>query len=117
MKVWEGVYGTPFPNTPSHENVGTVVKVGTKAADKFKIGDRVGCLLLQQQCHSCINCDIFNDIRFCKNRELKGLKNNGGMAEYMVSHAEQTFLLPDSLPFEQAAPLMCAGVRQVYELS
>jgi len=31
------------------------------------------------------------------------------MAEYMVSDAEQTVILPDSLSFEQAAPLMCAG--------
>jgi len=31
------------------------------------------------------------------------------MAEYMVTDAEQTVVIPDSLPFEQAAPLMCAG--------
>ena len=39
-----------------------------------------------------------------------GLVNDGGMAEYMVSDAESVVLLPDSLSFEQAAPLMCAGV-------
>ena len=105
------------------------MKVGPKAEGKFKVGDRVGALLFQQQCHKCFNCEMFNDIRFCKNCELKGLKNNGkvvardcevrtnnsigGMAEYMSSDAEQTFLLPDSLPFEQAAPLMCAGVCEV----
>jgi hypothetical protein len=39
-----------------------------------------------------------------------GLKNDGGMAEYIIGDAENTVLLPDSLSFEQAAPLMCAGV-------
>lgn len=42
-----------------------------------------------------------------------GLKINGGMAEYMVADSESAMLLPDSLSFEQAAPLMCAGVRDL----
>lgn len=110
-QVWEGVYKSPCPTVPSHEPVGTVVQVGPKAKDKFKTGDRVGAILFQHQCHNCVNCDLFDDIRFCKNVEFKGLQNDGGMAEYMSSDAEQTVLLPHGLPFEQAAPLMCAGVR------
>lgn len=41
---------------------------------------------------------------------MGGLLHDGGMAEYMISDAENTVLLPESLSFEQAAPLMCAGV-------
>lgn len=51
-----------------------------------------------------------NDVRFCENAGLAGLKIDGGMAEYMVSDSESAVLLPDLLSFEQAAPLMCAGV-------
>jgi D-arabinose 1-dehydrogenase-like Zn-dependent alcohol dehydrogenase len=41
---------------------------------------------------------------------MTGLSTDGGMAEYMLSDAENTVSLPDSVPFEQGAPLMCAGV-------
>lgn len=83
--------------------------VGSKAIGKWKIGLRVGINLFQHQCHSCVPCETINDIRFCENRSLAGLVSDGGMAEYMVSDAESVVLLPDSLSFEQAAPLMCAS--------
>ena len=41
---------------------------------------------------------------------MAGLMNDGGMAEYIISDAENCVLLPDDVSFEQAAPLMCAGV-------
>jgi D-arabinose 1-dehydrogenase-like Zn-dependent alcohol dehydrogenase len=41
---------------------------------------------------------------------MAGLTTDGGMAEYMLSDAENTVSLPKSIPFEQGAPLMCAGV-------
>lgn len=109
-QVWEGVYESPLPITPSHEPVGTVVKVGPKAEGKFKVGQRVGVILFQHQCHHCINCEMLDDVRFCENAQYAGLKVDGGMAEYLVSDSESVVLLPDSLSFEQAAPLMCAGV-------
>jgi propanol-preferring alcohol dehydrogenase len=34
---------------------------------------------------------------------------NGGFAQYMMSPDYALLKLPDNLPFEQAAPLMCAG--------
>ena len=116
-QVWEGVYESPLPVVPSHEPVGTVVAVGAKAQDKWKVGQRVGVLLFKHQCHHCASCKAGNDIRFCENVELAGLKNDGGMAEYMVADAENTVLLPDSVSFEQAAPLLCAGVSDIVEIS
>lgn len=41
---------------------------------------------------------------------MAGLTHDGGFAEYMVMDVEATSVLPEGLPFEQAAPLMCAGV-------
>ncbi|KAK5073366.1 hypothetical protein LTR24_010317 [Lithohypha guttulata] len=40
---------------------------------------------------------------------MAGLANDGGMAEYIIGDADNSVLVPDSVPFEQAAPLMCAG--------
>ncbi|KAE9379487.1 putative alcohol dehydrogenase [Stipitochalara longipes BDJ] len=108
-QVMEGVYKSPCPIIPSHEPVGTIVAVGSKVEGKWKVGQRVGVNLFQHQCHSCVPCETTNDIRFCENKGMTGLVNDGGMAEYMVSDSESVVLLPDSLSFEQAAPLMCAG--------
>jgi hypothetical protein len=41
---------------------------------------------------------------------MSGITADGGFAEYMVTEAKCIVALPDSLSFEQAAPLMCAGV-------
>jgi hypothetical protein len=74
-RVWEGICASPFPTVPSHEPGGTVVQVDPKAKEKFKIGDRMGALLFSNNDH-CVNCELFDDIRFCKNVEFKGLKND-----------------------------------------
>jgi len=42
---------------------------------------------------------------------MAGLTIDRRMAEYMAADSESLVLLPDSLSFEQAAPLMCAGLR------
>ncbi|KAF2094850.1 alcohol dehydrogenase GroES-like domain-containing protein [Rhizodiscina lignyota] len=108
-QVWEGVYGSKLPLVPSHEPVGTIVAVGSKVKDPWKVGQRVGSLLFKHQCHHCEGCKATNDVRFCENNETAGLHNDGGMAEYFIADPATTVLLPDSIPFEQAAPLMCAG--------
>lgn len=111
-QVWEGVYDSQCPIVPSHEPVGTIVALGptAKAQGKWKIGQRVGIILFQNACHHCISCATTKDVRFCKNAKHAGLHNDGGMAEYMVADAEAAVELPDAVPFEQAASLMCAGV-------
>jgi D-arabinose 1-dehydrogenase-like Zn-dependent alcohol dehydrogenase len=113
-QVWEGVYKSPTPMVPSHEPVGTIVAMGSKvkASGKWKIGQRVGYILMKHPCKQCLGCKTFDDVRFCENSEKAGLTHDGGMAEYSVADPESTVLLPDDLSFEQAAPLMCAGVSR-----
>lgn len=109
-QVWEGVYKSPCPVVPSHEPVGTIVAVGKNAAGTWKVGQRAGVLLFRHACGTCIGCETTQDVRFCSNNDLAGLTADGGMAEYIIGDADNSVLLPDGLPFEQAAPLMCAGV-------
>jgi D-arabinose 1-dehydrogenase-like Zn-dependent alcohol dehydrogenase len=118
-QVYEGVYQSKLPLTPSHEPVGTVVAVGQHAArQNWLIGQRVGVLNFRHACGVCSGCKTFRespmsdkpDIRVCKNKEMAGISHDGGFAEYIVADADTTTLLPDGLTFEQAAPLMCAGV-------
>ncbi|KAF2468907.1 GroES-like protein [Lindgomyces ingoldianus] len=82
-----------------YQPVGAVVSVGSAVQGKWEIGQRVGVLLFRHACKMCIGCKTTNDIRFCKNHDLAGL----------MADADNICLLPDSVPFEQAAPLMCAG--------
>lgn len=109
-QVWEGVYKSPTPMIPSHEPVGTVVAVGSKVDDKWKVGQRVGAILMRHQCHTCQGCRVHNDIRHCENKDLAGLSADGGMAEYFIADSNNAVLLPDEVEFSNAAPLMCAGV-------
>ena len=47
---------------------------------------------------------------YCQNRQKTlGLNRDGGFAEYMIADSHSAFILPDSLNFIDAAPLMCAG--------
>lgn len=91
--------------------------------DGWKIGDRIGALLFRHACGNCQGCQRTlreegrHDIRFCKNASLAGLKDDGAMAEYMIADAKNAVKLPDSVSFEQGAPLMCAGVSDRSPLS
>ncbi|KAL5335541.1 chaperonin 10-like protein [Aspergillus crustosus] len=118
-QVYEGVYQSSLPLTPSHEPVGTIVAVGKKAASAgWKVGQRVGMLNIRHACGSCVGCRVARDPkrperpdgRFCEEKEMAGVTGDGGLAEYVIADAEYTVLLPEGLEFEQAAPLMCAGV-------
>jgi alcohol dehydrogenase len=41
--------------------------------------------------------------------EGHGRRCAGGHAEYMLMNADATYLIPDKVSFEQAAPIFCAG--------
>ena len=103
------------PLTPSHEPVGTVVQTGPEVQG-WQPGDRVGVLLFRHACGKCLGCretlaaEGRIDLRFCENVSMAGLKDDGAMAEYIVADASNTIKFPDSVPFEQGAPLMCTGV-------
>lgn len=41
---------------------------------------------------------------------MVGVTINGGFAEYCIIDSRSAAKIPDGMSFEQAAPLMCAGV-------
>jgi propanol-preferring alcohol dehydrogenase len=116
-QVYQGDYNTELPATGSHEPVGTVAALGPNASQKWKVGDKVGVFLFRNPCGKCTDCkwhasehDGALDARYCKNKSMGGiLKADGGFAEYMIATDETIMRIPESVPFEQAAPLMCAG--------
>src|SRR5207237_8963509 len=54
----------------------------------------------------CRRGDLVN----CQNKPIPGVTADGGYADYLVCRAAALARIPDDLPAEQAAPLMCAGV-------
>jgi alcohol dehydrogenase len=46
---------------------------------------------------------------FCPYLKGTGGDAQGGHAEYMLMNADATYLIPDKVSYEQAAPIFCAG--------
>ncbi|MFC8504376.1 zinc-dependent alcohol dehydrogenase family protein [Pedococcus sp. NPDC057267] len=92
---------------PGHEVVGTVVRPGS--GGRFRAGDRVGVAWLRHTCGECRWCRSGTE-NLCPRAEFTGWDHDGGYAEYVVAAAAFAYRVPDSLPAEQAAPLLCAGI-------
>jgi 2-desacetyl-2-hydroxyethyl bacteriochlorophyllide A dehydrogenase len=103
----------PVPLTLGHEVAGVVEKVGAQAIN-LKIGDRV-CLHYNITCGDCHHCTTGND-QFCETVTMIGHFTNGGYAEYIAIPARNCIPLPDEIPFEQGATLMCASATAFHAL-
>jgi len=107
--VKEGLWpGIQYPRVPGHEIAGRVDAVGPDVT-LWKPGQRVGVGWHGGHCFQCDPCrrgDFIN----CKFEKITAIHFDGGYAEYMVAPAEAVALMPDDLPADEAAPLMCAGI-------
>ncbi|KAI4314445.1 hypothetical protein L6164_027353 [Bauhinia variegata] len=104
-----------YPVVPGHEIVGVVTEVGSKVT-KFKVGDKVGVGCMVNSCRSCQNC-ADNLENYCPKSILTyGVKNvdgtitYGGYSDSMIADEHFIVRIPDSLPLDAAAPLLCAGI-------
>ena len=96
-----------FPRILGHEPVGEIVAVAPDVITR-KVGDRVGSAWIQSTCGRCEWCQRGRKM-FCP--YLKGTAGDaqGGHAEYMLMNSDATYLIPDNVSYEQAAPIFCAG--------
>jgi 2-desacetyl-2-hydroxyethyl bacteriochlorophyllide A dehydrogenase len=107
--VKDGLFpGLHYPRVPGHEIAGRVDAVGEGVAN-WKSGQRVGVGWHGGHCFVCDPCRR-GDFILCQNEKITGLSFDGGYAEYMVAPAEAVAALPDNLPADEAAPLLCAGI-------
>lgn len=97
-----------LPRIPGHEAVGDVVEVGD-GVDEVRIGDRVGVPWLHRSCGRCDAC-LSGWETLCPRQQRSGYDVDGGFAEYIAADAGYVAHVPDGLTYEQAAPLMCAGL-------
>ncbi|OQR82457.1 NADP-dependent alcohol dehydrogenase 6, partial [Thraustotheca clavata] len=106
-----------YPLVVGHEIVGHVVRLGSKVdATKYAIGTRVG---VGAQCGSCLNCNLCHQhyeqvcgesLLTYNGPTVDGYITQGGYADYYRCNAHFVIPIPDELPSEIAAPMMCGGI-------
>ncbi|KAK3211123.1 hypothetical protein Dsin_015829 [Dipteronia sinensis] len=104
-----------YPLIPGHEIVGIVTEIGSKV-ENFKVGDKVGVGYMIGSCNSCDNCAI-NLENYCPKmiftsgaKDLDGTTTHGGYSDIMVANEHFVVSIPDNLPLDGCAPLLCAGI-------
>ncbi len=102
-----------MPITLGHEVAGVVEKIGPQVTN-VKVGDRV-CLHYNITCGDCYYCSTGNE-QFCETVKMLGHHVDGGYAEYIAVPARNAIHLPDEIPFEQGATLMCASATALHAL-
>jgi len=106
----------PFPLTVGHEIVGTVAEVGSDVT-RFAVGDRVGVGCLVNSCGECANCRAGEEQHCLEGAvgtyaatDVDGTITQGGYATSIVVTEDFVLRVPDAIPYEKAAPLLCAGI-------
>jgi D-arabinose 1-dehydrogenase-like Zn-dependent alcohol dehydrogenase len=102
---WPGI---EYPRVPGHEIAGRIDAVGPDVT-LWKPGQRVGVGWHGGHCFQCEPCrrgDFIN----CRFEKVTAIHFDGGYQEYMLAPAEGVALIPENLPADEAAPLLCAGI-------
>ena len=105
-----------FPMVPGHEIAGVVSEVGS-AVTRHKVGDRVGVGCMVDSCGECEQCRAGHE-NFCQVKTVwtyndtypDGEITQGGYSQQIVVAEDFAVKIPDSMPLDVAAPLLCAGV-------
>jgi 2-desacetyl-2-hydroxyethyl bacteriochlorophyllide A dehydrogenase len=103
-----------LPITLGHEVAGVIEKTGARVKN-FKPGARV-CVHYLVTCGSCAFCRAGNE-QFCAAAEMIGKHRDGGYAQFIVVPDRSVFHLPDEIPFEQGAILMCSSATSLHALN
>jgi 2-desacetyl-2-hydroxyethyl bacteriochlorophyllide A dehydrogenase len=103
----------PLPLTLGHEVAGIVERVGDQVT-RFRPGDRV-CLHYLVTCGRCPFC-LGGKEQFCPSGAMIGKHRDGGYAEFIAIPAANLVPLPDDVPFEHGAVLMCSSATALHAL-
>jgi alcohol dehydrogenase, propanol-preferring len=97
-----------LPLIPGHEGTGTVVAVGA-GVSHVRVGDRVGVPWLHTACGHCEYC-LTGWETLCPEQQNTGYSVPGCYAEYVLADPNYVGHLPEALSFQEAAPILCAGL-------
>ena len=102
-----------LPITLGHEIAGEVEWIGSQVTN-IQAGDRVA-LHYNISCGKCYYCKR-GDEQFCTSVRMLGHHIDGGYAEYVVVPSRNAVPLPDEIPFDAGATLMCASATALHAL-
>jgi uncharacterized zinc-type alcohol dehydrogenase-like protein len=122
MAAWRPCH---YPFVGGHELLGRVTEVGSKVT-KVKVGEAVGVGCFVDACLNCENCKAGNE-NYCEtglvatyNADRKAeygryhgnpeSKTWGGYSGSNVVNEHFILKIPENLPLEFSAPIMCAGI-------
>lgn len=110
-----------YPLVPGHEIAGVVTAVGANVS-RFKEGDRVGVGCMVDSCRTCEACREGLE-QYCvpgmtqtygspdpKGAEVGQTITQGGYSDRITVDQNYVLSIPDSIPLDAAAPLLCAGI-------
>jgi alcohol dehydrogenase (NADP+) len=106
----------PYPAVPGHEIAGIVAEVGSEVT-RYEPGDRVGVGCMVNSCRECENCRAGNE-QYCLagntqtygSVDRDGTITYGGYSDHVIVDEDFVVRIPDELPLDAAAPLLCAGI-------
>ncbi len=105
-----------FPMVPGHEIAGVVAAVGAEVT-RFAVGDRAGVGVYVDSCRECENCRAGNSQYCLKGNvstynalDYSGEPTYGGYSTQIVVDENYVLRIPQALPLDVAAPLLCAGI-------
>jgi uncharacterized zinc-type alcohol dehydrogenase-like protein len=104
-----------YPQVVGHEIVGTVREVGAEVS-KHRVGDRVGVGCESNSCGQCEQClrgeEVYcaEQVQTYAGEDYDGTITQGGYSQATVIDERFVLKVPESLPVEKVAPLLCAGI-------
>lgn len=112
-----------FPLCVGHEIAGVVEAVGSEVTS-YQVGDRVGVGCLVNSCGECEQCQN-DEEQSCLNgsvgtygaEDVDGTITQGGYSQKVVVNERFVLRIPDSIDFDVAAPLLCAGITSYSPLA
>jgi alcohol dehydrogenase (NADP+) len=106
-----------FPMVPGHEITGVVAAVGSKVT-KFAVGDHAGVGVFVDSCRECDHCTQgleqyctgHMSVTYNGTEADKVTPTQGGYSQAIVVDENYALHIPENLPLDIAAPLLCAGI-------
>lgn len=106
-----------YPVVPGHEIAGVVRAIGSKVT-KYKVGDQVGVGCFVDSCRECAHCkadleqycDVGMNATYNSTEKDGVTPTQGGYSDVIVVDENYVLRIPDNLPLDKAAPLLCAGI-------
>ena len=95
------------PRIMGMDVAGEIVSISPDANTTLQVGDRV-LLENRVKCHVCESCMAGLD-QYCSTQLRIGVDLDGGHAEYITAPALNTYKIPDSMSFAEAAAIPLAG--------